>query len=739
MIRPLQPFLLAALLLTASVAANDGEEKKITFDEHIKPILREHCTTCHSESDKESDLALDTYSATLAGGSSGEVIAEGNVSGSRLYALITHAERPHMPPDQDPIAKEQQDLIKTWIEQGMPENAGSKIKRSSAAAAAMLGNVTLGKPEGPPPMPADLLRQPVKETARSAAISALAASPWAPLLAVGGQEQVSLYHSETGQLLGILPFPEGEPQSLRFTRDGRQLLIAGGRHSQSGCAVLVDIETGRRVTKVGDELDTVLAADISPDKSRIAIAGPQRIVRVYDSLSAELVLEMKKHTDWIYSIRYSPDGVLLASSDRSNGLMVWEADSGNLYASLTGHQSAVRSLDFRSDSNVLASASLDGTIKLWDMYEAKEIKSWNAHAGGTSAIAFSHNGQIASAGHDGRVKLWNGNGELQKEYQGLQDSALEVALTGDAAFIAGGDWGGHISLWSVSNPAQTQMIAANPPSIEKRLQLAMLDYTKVQEELSKFDETARAAEEAAAAAQLQAEQSQAKADQFNARWEATQKEQQQLGEQVAKSDQAIRELEQLLAASREQRTQAARQLQNVTKQLESLSTQSQSAAATHAKAVVEHQRRMVIAKEALANRDAASVRLIAAKSAVEQAEADKLALAQRSAELAQRFEKTTQVVQELSSQLESEMSAQAAQKATADSLSQQLAVLQQQLTELQTALDRALSEQSMATSELRSRQAAAEKLKQELELAQQQEFDAREQLELFQKSYLQPD
>lgn len=495
---------LLLLSLSASpLLAQEAAEKKISFDEHVKPIFREHCTACHSEGDKASDLALDSFAGTLAGGSSGSVIAEGNASSSRLFKLITHAERPFMPPDQDPIPKAQIELLQTWIEQGTPENAGSKIKRSNNAAAAMLSTSGLGKPEGPPPMPEALLLQPVTETVRSAAIAAMAASPWAPLVVVGGQEQVSCYHSETGDLLGVIPFPEGEPQSLTFTRDGRQLLIAGGRHSHSGCAVLVDIASGERITKVGDELDVVLAADISPDKQRIALAGPSKIVRVFDTASGELVSEMKKHTDWIFALRYSPDGVLLATGDRSNGLIVWEADSGRVYSELKGHTGEVRTLDFRSDSNVLASGSLDGNIKLWDMFESKEIKSWAAHGGGVTALMYAQNGLLASAGHDARVKLWNGNGELQKEFPGLGEAALEVALTGDAAYVAGGDWNGQIKLWPATDPAQSKMIAANPPSITTRIEQTQATLQATQAELATAEQAAQAAAAAAAASQAQ--------------------------------------------------------------------------------------------------------------------------------------------------------------------------------------------------------------------------------------------
>lgn len=111
--------------------------------------------------------------------------------------------------------------------------------------------------------------------------------------------------------------------------------------------------------------------------------------------------------------------MLLATGDRSNGLIVWKADTGRVFTELSGHTGEVRSLDFRADSNVLASGSLDGTIRLWDMNATKEIKSFAAHGGGVHSVMFAQNGFIASAGRDVRVKLWNGNGELQSEFQGL--------------------------------------------------------------------------------------------------------------------------------------------------------------------------------------------------------------------------------------------------------------------------------------------------------------------------------
>src|SRR3954468_3000354 len=190
------------LSLTAQEAKPAVTAPKITYDEHVRPIFREHCFSCHSADKQESGLALDSYQKALAGGSSGEVVLAGDLGSSRLWALVSHAEEPKMPPKQDKLAAAKLDILSKWIEQGAPENAGSKVvlKKSPLAAIAA---AAIGKPEGPAAMPVGLLKQPVVYTKRPGQTTAIATSPWAPLAAVAGQKQVALYNTESGELLGI--------------------------------------------------------------------------------------------------------------------------------------------------------------------------------------------------------------------------------------------------------------------------------------------------------------------------------------------------------------------------------------------------------------------------------------------------------------------------------------------------------------------------------------------------------
>ncbi len=325
-------------------------------------------------------------------------------------------------------------------------------------------------------------------------MTALDCSPWAPLAAVAGQQQISLYHTDSGALLGVLPFPEGIPHILKFSRSGTLLLAGGGVGAKLGTVVVFDLKTGKRVFEVGDELDVVLAADINEDHTRIALGGPGRVVRVYSTEDGSLLHEIRKHTEWIYALEFSPDGVLLATADRNGGLFVWEAETAREFQNLAGHKAGVTDISWRDDSNVLASASEDGTIKLWEIEGGKEIKSWAAHGGGASAIDFAHDGKIASVGRDRLAKLWGADGAAISSLPAFNDLAMEVAFTHDGARIVAGDWLGEVRMWEAADGKQVAVLAPNPPTLEM----------VVQAQTEVANAAAAAAEEAAAAAKVAA-------------------------------------------------------------------------------------------------------------------------------------------------------------------------------------------------------------------------------------------
>jgi hypothetical protein len=461
---------LVTLLFAAPAAAG-----KVTYDEHLAPLLREKCFACHNPDRKSGGLRLNTFTNLMAGGASGEVVKPGDPEGSLLYELATHQQEPHMPPKSPKLPKESLALIRAWIQGGALENAGSKaVVVNKPKVDIALASVVRGKPEGPPPMPGRLNLEPVVHTRRANALTALAASPWAPVVAVGGQHEVLLYHTDTLELLGVLPFPKGFPEVLKFSRNGQLLLAGGGRGGKSGKVVVWSVKTGERIFTVGDEMDAVLAADISADQTQIALGGPSKVVRVYSTRDGRLLHEIKKHTDWVTALEYSPDGVLLATGDRNGGLFVWEAYTGREYFSLRGHTAMITDVSWRVDSNVLASASEDGTIRLWEMENGGQIKGWGA-GGGVQSLHYGRDARLVSCARDRLTRIWDQNGAQVRAFEAFPDVALRGVFSHDGGRVIAGDWSGQVRVWSAADGKQAGQLSANPPALAQQIELATKD------------------------------------------------------------------------------------------------------------------------------------------------------------------------------------------------------------------------------------------------------------------------
>lgn len=456
------------LLLVLSTGRASADAAKPTFADDVLPVLRQSCLGCHSDDKQRGGLNLATFAATMQGGSSGPVVTPGNPDKSRLYLLSAHLEEPKMPPKADKIPAASLEILKKWIEQGARENAASKVMEAKPAAVAAVAKVK-GRPDGPPPMPGDLPREPIAIGRRAGAIQALAANPWSPVVAIGGLKQVLLYHADEGSLLGVLSFPAGQVNSLKFSRNGKMLLAAGGRGGASGRAILYDLASGKAVIEVGQETDAILAADISADQTMVAVGSPSKIVRVYSTADGSLIREIKKHTDWVTAVEFSPDGVLLASGDRNGGLFIWEAGTGREFHTLRGPTAAITDLAWRDDSNVLAAASEDSTLRLFEMENGAQIKSWGAHGGGASAVKFAHDGRLVSTGRDRTTKLWDGNGGQQRAFEPFPDLGLRVAISHDGSRVIAGDWSGQVRVWTVGDGQSGVVLDANPPSAAERL------------------------------------------------------------------------------------------------------------------------------------------------------------------------------------------------------------------------------------------------------------------------------
>jgi hypothetical protein len=282
------------ILISASAQAQNSE--KITYEDHVRPLLENKCFSCHNPDKKKGDLDLTSMGAVMTGGGGGAVVDAGNPDASRLWTTCAKKEEPFMPPEGAPLNAKELEILAQWIAGGVLETKSSVAKKSTKPKVDMAVTVTSGKPEGPIAKPEHVLLEPVVVTPRTTSVTAMGASPWTSLVAFGGVKQILLYDTDTKQLAGVFPYAEGYARTVRFSRNGSLLVMGGGRGGKLGHAIVWDVKTGKRIIEVGKEFDQVMSADISPDHKMVVIGSPSKKVKVFDTGTGEELYTISKHT-----------------------------------------------------------------------------------------------------------------------------------------------------------------------------------------------------------------------------------------------------------------------------------------------------------------------------------------------------------------------------------------------------------------------------------------------------------
>lgn len=449
----------AILLLAVSTCATATPPN---FADDVGPILEVWCVDCHRGSRGKNGVALQDHAATMKGGSAGAIVVPGDPGSSILYLVASHDRDPVMPPDGDRLSDEELATIRAWIEGGCrrdadDEGAGPKVSAMKPLPRRAVGAAVMPLGSANP--------QPFWHHDRSDAVIAMDASPTSPLLAVGGHRQTTLYAIETGEALACLPFPEGSVHDLRFSADGAVLVVGGGRDGASGLVSIFDIATGTRLATIGGEPDAVLAADLSPDGSMVALGGPDGVVRVVDLATGEALHRLTPHTDWITAVRFSPDGSMLATADRAGGGFVWEAWTGREFHRLPGLGSAATEIAWRADSNLVAIATDAGPVAVFGMERGDRIANQSLH-GGTLAVRFLPDGRLLTAGRDGRGQVGDVGGGEVAGWPSIGDLATSVTASADGSIVAIGGLDGIVRVHRIGESDAIFGLRADPPLIE---------------------------------------------------------------------------------------------------------------------------------------------------------------------------------------------------------------------------------------------------------------------------------
>ena len=140
--------------------------RKVDFVKGIKPIFEASCIKCHGRGRTKGDLSIESRETLIKGGESGPAIIPGKSEESHLIELVAGLDPDSVMPQKGKrLTPEQIGLLRAWIDQGAPWDAGISFAKLPPV------NLVPRKPELPAARlgvtnPIDRLLQPYYETHR---------------------------------------------------------------------------------------------------------------------------------------------------------------------------------------------------------------------------------------------------------------------------------------------------------------------------------------------------------------------------------------------------------------------------------------------------------------------------------------------------------------------------------------------------------------------------------------------
>jgi len=250
-------------------------------------------------------------------------------------------------------------------------------------------------------------------------------------------DAVVVWDATTGASVANLASPHGEIASARWLPHTPDRIAAA---ATDGVVRVWDVRRGAVIGSLdtGSELREV-----------VTDARGERLLAV--GWSARKVTWWEPRSDQARSIRqpgrslpgapvvtaaaFDRSGTRVATAGLDGRVWIWDARTAAPVAVLTGHGSYVTAIAFSPDGRTVATGSNDRTVRTWNAETGFELSVLRGHGAVITGLAFPSNDLIATTARDGSVELWR-TGERQLGHRQLQYPPDTVSLSPTGILLA---------------------------------------------------------------------------------------------------------------------------------------------------------------------------------------------------------------------------------------------------------------------------------------------------------------
>lgn len=284
------------------------------------------------------------------------------------------------------------------------------------------------------------------------------------IASTGEDRVIGLWDLNDGKKLKSLELGSEVVSAIAFSHTG-EFLACGGKDRK--LKILSTLEWKIQHDIAAHNLGITSVA-FHPAKAIAASVSADRMVRLVDAQSGNVLGASTPFRGTIYSVRFSPDGSSLAlAGSEPNSVKILDSSSLVEKQTIDGHQGPVLSVDFSRDGKFLVSAGTDQAIKIWDLQNNRSVQAFTSDLQEIRCVAISPDGKtVAATGSNSALHAWN----LENSQQNISLLAGKfplwcVAWSPDGTKIAAAGSDKILRIWSTSTWKELQQLKGHEAAI----------------------------------------------------------------------------------------------------------------------------------------------------------------------------------------------------------------------------------------------------------------------------------